>query len=51
VTAEEIKTWALEKLGRNKGPDEVHLFGELPLGLTGKSDRLAVREAILTQKS
>ncbi|OAF12308.1 hypothetical protein AYJ54_06585 [Bradyrhizobium centrolobii] len=51
VTAEELKTWALEKLGRHKGPDEVHLFGELPQGRTGKSDRLAVREAILAKKS
>lgn len=51
VTAEEIKEWALKALGRHKGPDEVHLFREMPMGRTGKSDRLAVREAILARLS
>lgn len=51
VTEEEIKTWALRALGRHKGPDEVHLFREMPVGRTGKSDRLAVREAILARLS
>lgn len=51
ITADEIKSWAFETLGRHKGPDAVHLFGEMPVGRTGKSDRLAVREAILARIS
>lgn len=51
VSTEGIKAWALEHLGRHKGSDEIHLFQESPVGRTGKSDRSAVREAILSLKS
>jgi acyl-coenzyme A synthetase/AMP-(fatty) acid ligase len=47
AAAEDIKKWATEALGRHRSPDEIHFFPELPVGRTGKSDRLAVRDAIL----
>jgi acyl-CoA synthetase (AMP-forming)/AMP-acid ligase II len=44
VTPDEIRAWAKTRLQPYEVPDEINLVDELPLGGTGKMDRLSARE-------
>jgi acyl-CoA synthetase (AMP-forming)/AMP-acid ligase II len=43
VTPDEIRTWAKARMQPYEIPDEITLVDELPLGATGKMDRLGAR--------
>ncbi|WP_263164393.1 class I adenylate-forming enzyme family protein [Streptomyces sp. SCSIO ZS0520] len=43
----ELRAWGRERLEPYKLPDQVHTVDELPLGRTGKADRLAARQLAL----
>jgi acyl-coenzyme A synthetase/AMP-(fatty) acid ligase len=49
LDAENLIAWAREKLDRSKVPDRIHFGDELPMGRTGKADRVALRSLILAQ--
>jgi long-chain acyl-CoA synthetase len=42
----ELRSWAAERLERYKVPDQFHFGTELPLGRTGKSDRIRLRQML-----
>ena len=44
----ELRQWVAEHLDRYKRPDVYHFAAELPIGRTGKIDRDALRQGIIT---
>jgi long-chain acyl-CoA synthetase len=49
VSAEDLRAWAADRIERFKIPDAIHFRDALPLGRTGKADRQAAIEAILSR--
>ena len=46
-----LRSWAAERMDRHKLPDVIHLMTSLPTGTTGKADRNALRDQLMSKRA